>query len=240
MQPHHARRVSDHGGNLVHIQIGRIGRKDRGFWQMGLKRREDLLLDLHAFKRRFNGESGGGCLRIIMGKIDARAAVLGSLIRDQTALQACLDDLFDIDARPRHAFFVCFQQGHTQPCIEQRIGDPCPHCATTHNGHMLKRDGFCNQPIRCFRCAFREKHMPQGTRLIGMAQLEKLFTLRRQPLSHRHLSGLRDQVNRNQWRVYTTHPFERHFARGLNRLGGGGGRGQITDLRTQLNRSQIK
>ena len=179
MQPDHIRRARGAGRDLVHIQIGCVGRQNSTGFAHGIKLAEHLFLDAHVLEHRFDHQIDRGEAVIVdrhlkrgvghrivfhLGDL-ATLERAGKIARDATACGLC-------------GIFLHLDQHDVEACQQRRRGDACAHGATADDADGLQRpwlDAFQFRQV-AYR-TLREERVDHALTLVCLHQLHENLAL---------------------------------------------------------------
>ena len=205
MQTDHVLRAFGKGRDLVHVQRGRVGRKDGTGLHHSVERLEHLLLDTHFLEHRFNHQIGVAKGLVVQGGRQQCHALLVLVLLELALLDLGLVVFADRGHAAVQCFLLHLQHRDRDTGIEEVHRDATAHGACTDHGDLGHGAlGRIRGHIgNLGGCTFGHEQMAQRAALRRVHQVDEALTLVKQGLLERLFCRVLDGVHTlaRSWQV---------------------------------------
>jgi len=201
MEPDHGFRPARRAGDVVDVEIARIGGEHRAFRHDGVELAENLALQAHVLEHRLDDEIGdaGGLETDGEGGAAEAALALGGV--DAAALDHAVVKAGDAAPALFQRFGAGLDHRHLEAGIEAGNGDAGAHGAGADDGDAGDRTR--GDPVEAGHLAdlaLGEEGVSEGRRLVGRDEFEEDLALAAHPLGKVHAGDVADRSQRPERR----------------------------------------
>ncbi|MNQ73657.1 hypothetical protein D3C85_883960 [compost metagenome] len=178
MQAYDSLGMSRDFGDLVHIQIGGIGREDDILANQRLDLAQQILFDCEVFENGLDHQLGRGELCPVGAGIQPGQLAIGPVLTDSSCLDAPLVVAGNPLLAPLEGGGVLLQQHDLESGLKESQGNAAAHRAGSDHRHAVDRARLALLQLYALaRQALGEKQMAEGESLGRQAKTLEHFTL---------------------------------------------------------------